>query len=159
MGIEIERKYLVRTDVWKAAAKGNGRLIRQGYLSTDPDKTIRVRHDEESGYLTIKGVNAGSSRLEYEYRIPRAEAAELLDHFSVSELAKTRYEVPYAGKTWEVDEFHGDNEGLIIAEIELQEEHESFELPDWIDREVTDEVRYYNANLSERPFKTWDNKF
>lgn len=155
MGIETERKFLVHAGAWKAARPGNGRLMRQGYLSTDPAKTIRVRLDDASGYLTIKGLSVGSSRREYEYRIPAGEAMELLDHFSIFELSKTRYEVIFAGKTWEVDEFHGENEGLIVAEIELQQEDESFELPEWVDREVTDDVRYFNSYLSEQPYKTW----
>lgn len=155
MGIEIERKFLVRKDVWQQAEKGQGRLMRQGYLVTDPKKTIRVRHDERQGYLTIKGLSAGAARHEFEYPIPREEAEELLDLFAGSELSKTRYEVVYRGKTWEIDEFHGANEGLIVAEIELEDEAEAFEQPEWVGREVTEDFRYSNSCLSEQPFNCW----
>jgi CYTH domain-containing protein len=106
--------------------------------------------------LTIKGLTTGATRAEFEYEIPRDEAQELLDHFSVAELSKLRYKVVFEGKTWEVDEFLGDNQGLIVAEIELQSEAETFALPAWVGKEVTEEARYYNVNLTVKPFKGWE---
>ncbi len=155
MGKEIERKFLVDHDKWNLLAKPIGRLLRQGYLLTDPEKTIRVRQTANKGYLTIKGKNIGASRLEYEYEIPVEEAEELLAQFAVSELSKTRYVIAFAGKNWEVDEFSGDNAGLIVAEIELNDEDEAFEIPDWITKEVTSEEKYYNSNLTLVPYKNW----
>ncbi|MEH3111940.1 CYTH domain-containing protein [Pedobacter terrae] len=155
MGKEIERKFLIHQPKWDNLTKPKGKLLRQGYLLTDQAKTIRVRATENKGFLTIKGKTIGATRLEYEYEIPVSEASELLDNFSVSELSKTRYEIEFNGKLWEVDVFTGDNEGLIVAEIELEREDETFDLPDWIDKEVTEEERYYNANLTVRPFKDW----
>ncbi|RBQ04629.1 CYTH domain-containing protein [Pedobacter miscanthi] len=155
MGKEIERKFLIDQQKWDNLNKPEGKLFRQGYLLTDKDKTIRVRATETKGFLTIKGLTVGASRLEYEYEIPVAEANELLDNFSVSELSKTRYEIQFHGKLWEVDVFAGDNEGLVIAEIELESEDETFDLPDWVTKEVTEEAKYYNANLTVRPFKDW----
>ena len=153
---EIERKFLIRHDLWDALTKPEGQVFRQGYILTDPKKTIRVRLTTTKAYLTIKGLTTGATRLEYEYEIPRQEAMELLDHFAVRELSKTRYILDFKNKIWEVDEFSGDNAGLVVAEIELQSEDESFDLPDWIDREVTDDARYYNANLTLNPYCNWD---
>ncbi|SDH66841.1 CYTH domain-containing protein [Pedobacter terrae] len=155
MGKEIERKFLIDQQKWDNLTKPEGKLLRQGYLLSDKDKTIRVRATETKGFLTIKGQTIGATRLEYEYEIPVVEATELLDNFSVSELSKTRYEIQFNGKLWEVDVFSGDNAGLIVAEIELESEEETFDLPDWIDKEVTEEERYYNSNLTVRPFKDW----
>ncbi|MBK7882889.1 MAG: CYTH domain-containing protein [Chitinophagaceae bacterium] len=152
---EIERKYLINHDKWQQVQKPAGELYRQGYLLTDPDKTIRVRLTAASGFLTIKGLNIGATRPEYEYEIPRQDAIELLDNFSIAELSKTRYKINHDGKIWEVDEFAGDNAGLIIAEIELTSEDELFTLPIWIDKEVTGEEKYYNSNLTGRPYKSW----
>jgi adenylate cyclase len=155
MGKEIERKFLIDQQKWDSLSKPEGKLFRQGYLLTDQDKTIRVRATETKGFLTIKGQTIGATRMEYEYEIPLAEATELLDNFSLSELSKTRYEIPFGGKLWEVDVFFGDNEGLIVAEIELESEDETFDLPDWISNEVTEEEKYYNSNLTVKPFKDW----
>jgi len=155
MGKEIERKFLIDQQKWDDLVKPEGRLLRQGYLLTDKAKTIRVRATESKGFLTIKGQTIGATRLEYEYEIPLSEATELLDSFAVSELSKTRYEIEFNGKLWEVDVFTGDNEGLIVAEIELESENEIFDLPDWIGKEVTTEEKYYNSNLTVRPFKDW----
>jgi adenylate cyclase len=155
MGQEIERKYLIHHHKWQQIEKPSGQLYRQGYLLTDPQKTIRVRVTETNGFLTIKGVSIGATRLEYEYEIPRQEAIALLDSFSVSELSKIRYKITHNGKVWEVDEFLGDNLGLIIAEIELTSEDEQFDLPAWVDKEVTGEEKYYNSNLTVEPFKDW----
>jgi adenylate cyclase len=155
MGKEIERKFLIDQQKWDNLSKPEGKLFRQGYLLTDKDKTIRVRATETKGFLTIKGQTIGATRMEYEYEIPAAEAVELLDNFSLSELSKTRYEIPFSGKLWEVDVFLGDNKGLIVAEIELESENETFDLPDWVTTEVTEEEKYYNSNLTVKPFKDW----
>ncbi len=155
MALEIERKFLVDIARWNASEKGTRHFYRQGYILTDPDKTIRVRVTDENGYITIKGKSTGATRLEYEYAIPRQDAAELLDEFCSSDVTKFRYVVPFAGKTWEVDEFLGKNEGLTIAEIELKTEDETFETPEWITEEVTGVEKYYNSNLSKYPFNKW----
>ncbi|RQO31230.1 adenylate cyclase [Taibaiella sp. KBW10] len=156
MGQEIERKYLVDFDKWSQTPKPEGARYRQGYLLTDPQKTIRVRQTPDKGFLTIKGISVGATRAEYEYQIPYQEAEELLAMFSVSELSKTRYKILFKGKIWEVDEFAGDNAGLIVAEIELTSEAEHFELPDWVGREVTGQQEYYNSNLTIHPYKNWN---
>jgi len=132
-----------------------GLLYRQGYLLTDPHKTIRVRLTDTAGYLTIKGLSVGATRLEFEYEIPLTDAKELLDNFAVTELSKTRYKLNHNSKVWEVDEFTGENDGLVVAEIELKTEGEQFDIPGWIDREVTGEEKYYNSNLTLVPFKKW----
>ena len=155
MGIEIERKFLVNKTIWQATEKPVPQFFRQGYLHASPDKTIRVRQTDTQGFLTIKGRSTGATRLEFEYEIPAAEAAELLDNFAVSEIIKNRYKIVIADKCWEIDDFLGDNAGLLLAEIELQSEAETFVLPDWIAEEVTDDVRYYNSNLSQHPYKNW----
>lgn len=155
MGKEIERKYLIDAKKWQAAEKPVGELYKQGYLLTDPNKTIRVRLTGTKGFLTIKGITIGATRLEYEYEIPFTEATELLENFSVSGLSKIRYTIIYDNKIWEIDEFLGDNSGLIVAEIELENENENFELPEWINKEVTGDERYYNSNLTIHPYKNW----
>lgn len=155
MAQEIERKFLVDNKKWQDAEKSNGQQYRQGYISTEPNKTIRVRLTETKGYLTIKGLTTGATRAEYEYEIPAKDAKELLDNFSVAELLKTRYTIAYHNKVWEVDEFAGENTGLITAEIELTNEDEGFDVPEWIDKEVTGDVKYYNSNLTITPFKNW----
>ena len=155
MALEIERKYLIHHDKWHHFSKPEGQLYRQGYILKDPNKTIRVRLTDTTAYLTIKGASVGATRTEFEYEIPKEEAVELLDNFAVSELSKIRYKLLHLGKLWEVDVFMGANEGLIIAEIELLSEDESFELPEWVSIEVTGDNRYYNSNLSAHPFKNW----
>ena len=155
MGIEIERKFLVKQEIWAQLEKPDGEFYRQGYLLTDPTKTIRVRQTSEKGFLTIKGISVGASRAEFEYEIPHEEAKELLDQFSVSELSKIRYKILFENKLWEVDEFLGENEGLMVAEIELQSEDETFSTPNWFGEEVTGEEKYYNSNLTLLPFKNW----
>lgn len=155
MGIEIERKYVVHQKKWANLNKPAGEFYRQGYLVTDPDKTIRVRQTSTKGFLTIKGLSVGASRPEFEYEIPFEEAKELLEQFAVAELSKIRYKIKVGQHIWEVDEFLADNQGLIVAEIELSSEQEFYEIPDWIDREVTMEKKYYNSNLVQRPFKDW----
>lgn len=155
MGQEIERKYLVNHEKWNQLAKPEGELYRQGYLLTDPNKTIRVRQAGGKGFLTIKSPSVGASRLEYEYEIPFKEAEELLSHFSISELSKIRYKLPIGNKVWEVDEFLGENAGLLVAEIELESEDEAFDVPEWIGEEVTTQQKYYNSNLTTDPYKNW----
>jgi len=156
MGQEIERKYLTDKEKWQNVIKPDGQLYRQGYILTDPKKTIRIRLTDASGFLTIKGLSVGATRLEYEYTIPPEEAKELLDNFSVSELSKIRYKINHNNKIWEVDEFLGANLGLIIAEIELTSEDEYFDLPEWVGKEVTGEEKYYNSNLTIKPYKNWN---
>lgn len=155
MALEIERKFLVIKDKWKDIEKNIIILIKQGYLLTDPSRTIRVRQTGNASYLTIKGLNAGATRSEYEYEIPSGDAEELIDKFSISSVIKIRHIIDFKNNKWEVDEFLGDNEGLIIAEIELKDENQEFEKPDWIGTEVTGDEKYYNSNLSVKPFKHW----
>jgi hypothetical protein len=155
MGLEIERKFLVNSAKWAAAEKPKREFYRQGYMLTDPNKTIRVRATDTKGFLTIKGKTEGASRAEFEYEIPKEEAIQLLNMFAISDLTKYRYKVVFAGKLWEVDVFLGENEGLIVAEIELVSEDDSFDLPDWAADEVTAEKKYYNSNLSTFPFNRW----
>ena len=158
MGQEIERKYLVDHNKWQQIDKPTGQLYRQGYLLTDPIKTIRVRQTTDKGFLTIKGLSIGATRPEYEYEIPFDEAKELLDNFSISELSKIRYKIIVDNKIWEVDEFLGDNRGLIVAEIELTSEDENFSIPGWVDKEVTGQEKYYNSNLTIEPYRNWESK-
>jgi adenylate cyclase len=153
---EIERKFLINHDKWQLVEKPIGDFYRQGYLLTEPSKTIRVRLTNTSAFLTIKGLSVGATRPEFEYEIPMQDARELLDNFAVSELSKVRYKINGNDKIWEVDEFLGDNLGLVVAEIELKSENEAFDQPDWIDKEVTGEQKYYNSNLTIMPFKDWE---
>ena len=154
MAKEIERKFLAHPRKWSEL--GPGKQIRQGYLSTVKERTVRARTVGDKGFLTIKGVNTGISRDEYEYEVPFKDATEILDNLCEKPLIeKTRYRIPYAGNTWEVDEFAGVNRGLTTAEIELKDAHQKVELPEWIDREVSDDPRYFNANLISKPFTTW----
>ncbi len=157
MGIEIERKYLVNKEKWNKVSKPEKHFYRQGYLLTEPDKTIRVRVTDTHGYITIKGHSIGISRTEFEYEIPQKDAIQLLDNFTKSVIAKVRYKITYKNKLWEVDEFLEDNLGLIIAEIELKNENEKYELPDWVGQDVTNDERFYNSFLSINPYKNWRN--
>ena len=149
---------MVDDNKWNKLEKPVGKQLSQGYLTSGASTTIRVRTAGDKGFLTIKGKTIGISRPEYEYEIPWAEANELMDNFAITNLSKIRYEIEYAGKLWEVDVFKGDNEGLIVAEIELESEDELFEKPGWITEEVTDDKRYYNSRLAETPFKNWQSK-
>jgi len=155
MPVEIERKFLVDADKWRQFVKPEPMHIKQGYLYSDVDKTIRVRVVGEKAYLTIKGATTGISRSEYEYPIPVKDAIDLLDTLAVSFTEKNRYNINFAGHLWEVDVFFGDNAGLIVAEIELENEATEFELPGWVTVEVSADVRYYNSNLSVNPFNKW----
>jgi adenylate cyclase len=155
MAQEIERKFLIANDAWRNGASGVH--YRQGYLSTEPTRTVRVRLAGSRGYLTIKGKSSGAARLEYEYEIPAADANELLDLLCQRPLIeKVRYKITFAGMTWEVDEFEGENAGLLIAEVELQSEDQRVELPPWVGEEVTGDRRYYNASLIAQPFSSWN---
>ncbi|GAB3560638.1 CYTH domain-containing protein [Spirosoma fluminis] len=155
MGIEIERKYLVKGNDWKKL--GEGQFYQQGYLSDHPDRTVRVRTAGDKGYITIKGRSTGASRAEYEYSIPFSEAQAMLEQLCQQPLIeKIRYKISYEGLVWEVDEFLGENEGLVVAEVELAHEQQIIVLPAWVDREVTGDVTYYNANLFKHPFSTWN---
>jgi CYTH domain-containing protein len=154
MPLEIERKFLVRGENWRRL--GEGMPYRQGYLSTVPERSVRVRLAGNKGYLTIKGSTVGASRVEYEYEIPTDDAGELLDKLCERPLIeKTRYRVEYDNLTWEIDEFEGDNAGLIVAEVELESEDQAIALPGWIGEEVTGDPRYYNASLISNPYKQW----
>jgi adenylate cyclase len=154
VGVEIERKFLVRGDGWRAL--GQPVLLRQGYLSSDPARTVRVRIEGGEAALTIKGKSVGATRGEWEYPIPLGEAAELLDRLCEQPLIeKYRSRIALGGHTWEVDEFLGANAGLIVAEIELGSEQESFALPAWVGEEVTGDARYYNSSLIRLPFSQW----
>jgi CYTH domain-containing protein len=153
MATEIERKFLVKGDSWKDL--GQEVLYRQGYLPTEDGVTVRVRLVGDRGFLTIKGVSTGYSRSEYEYPIPVEEAQEILDNLCDRPLIeKIRYKILQGDLIWEVDEFLGENQGLVIAEVELQAEDQIIDLPDWIDREVSD-PKYFNANLVKHPYTQW----
>jgi CYTH domain-containing protein len=152
MGKEIERKFLVKDDSWR---KVKGLKFRQGYLSSVKERTVRVRTKEDKGYLTIKGIAVGATRLEFEYEIPREDADALLDLCEQPLIEKNRYRIEHEEFVWEVDEFFGENEGLIVAEIELASEDQDFPRPDWVGEEVTGDPRYFNANLIKYPFTAW----
>jgi len=151
---EIERKYLVVGDAWRSLAVGT--VFRQGYLSTVKERTVRVRVAGDRGYLTIKGITVGAVRSEFEYEIPRADADQMLDELCEQPLIeKTRHEIEAGDLTWEIDEFAGVNEGLIVAEVELEDEAQEIALPDWSGAEVTNDPRYFNSNLIAHPFSEW----
>ena len=153
MGIEIERKFLVKDDLWIADAD-SGRVFRQGYLWSDGGMTVRIRVSGEQAFLTIKGPSAGISRQEFEYEIPCADAESLLA-LCGNVLEKVRHLVSHAGNVWEVDVFAGANEGLVMAEVELESEGQKFERPEWAGEEVSGDPRYYNAYLADHPFTGW----
>jgi len=154
MGVEIERKFLLASDAWRAL--GEPVLVRQGYLTSDPKRTVRARIYGDQAFLTIKSKSEGASRGEWEYPIPLADAAELLDRLCDRPLVeKYRRRIEHGGFTWEVDEFLGENAGLVVAEIELPSEDAPFDKPGWVGQEVTDDKRYYNSNLIRSPYSTW----
>ena len=154
--IEIERKFLVKSEEFKAISFAKNE-ISQGYLNSNPERTVRVRIKGNQGYLTIKGKGneTGMSRLEWEKEIPVDEARLLLNLCESGIISKTRYEVKIGNHVYEIDEFFGENQGLVIAEIELQSEDEAFEKPDWLGKEVTNNEKYYNSFISKNPFKNW----
>ena len=154
MAIEIERKFLVKEKPFSIAKRSL--KINQGYIINEKSKVIRVREKGDDYFLTIKGNNIGISRLEYDFPISKEDAKELIFHFcKTTVIEKTRHYIEHKGHTWEVDEFHGKNNGLIVAEIELESEDEKFEKPDWVGEEVTQDDRYYNMNLAIHPFTSW----
>ena len=155
MGKEIERKFLVEGDGWRGSA--NGLFYRQGYLNSAKDRIVRVRAiGADRAYLTVKGPASGAVRDEFEYEIPRADADYMLDGLAEKPLIeKTRFKIPCGDFIWEIDEFAGDNAGLVLAEIELQSEGQSFPKPSWLGLEVTGDPRYFNSSLIKNPFKNW----
>ena len=154
MGIEIERKFLIINDNWRT--NSTGVLYRQGYLSTDKDRTVRVRIIDDTGFMTVKGITKNSQRAEFEYKIPFDDAQWMLDNLCKKPLIeKKRFKINYSGLIWEVDEFIGENQGLILAEVELKDVNQKIAIPDWIGEEVTENEAYYNANLVINPYKNW----
>lgn len=154
MAQEIERKFLVKGDEWREGAEAT--RFRQGFLSTDPERTVRVRAAGSKAWLTIKGKTVGARRTEYEYEIPVSDAEHLLDALCERPLIeKTRYHVRVGQHTWEVDVFEGENEGLVVAEVELENETDTFEPPSWVGEEVTRDPRYFNSNLVRNPYANW----
>ncbi|MCW5313869.1 CYTH domain-containing protein [Nostoc sp. KVJ3] len=154
MAQEIERKYLVRGDSWRGLAEGS--VYRQGYIATQDQATVRIRIVGEKSYLTIKGPSIKYSRLEFEYPIPVEDAQEILETLCERPfIEKIRYQIESGGLIWEIDEFDGVNKGLILAEVELNDENQQIELPTWIGQEVSDDSRYFNSNLVKHPFSQW----
>jgi adenylate cyclase len=155
MGTEIERKFLLVNDAWRGL--GEGKPYCQGYISSGERTTVRVRTVEEKGFLTVKGPTMGLVRAEYEYQIPYHDAMEMLATLCAQPfIEKIRYIIPFSGSTWEIDEFKGANDGLIVAEIELDDPQQKFVMPPWIGQEVSDDPRYRNANLVRNPYSMWD---
>ncbi len=153
MGKEIERKFLVAKDTWR---KGSGTKYCQGYLNSAKERTVRVRTVKDKGYLTIKGITIDASRLEFEYEIPIKEADEMLHKLCEKPLIeKNRHKVEHGNLVWEIDEFFGKNEGLVVAEVELQSVDQEIERPEWLGEEVTGDPRYFNSNLIQNPFTKW----
>ena len=155
MGQEIERKYLVNSNAWKSLSHKATRM-HQGYLCNNQQSSVRIRIEDKSANINIKSMTVGISRAEYEYSIPVDEAEELLDTLCKKpQIQKERYLVNHASKLWEIDVFAGDNEGLIVAEVELESENETIELPQWISKEVSHHERYYNMRLTSYPYSQW----
>ena len=157
MGIEIERKFRVKSEGWRHGSTST--VFRQGYLCSVPERTVRVRVAGESGFLTVKGRNQGATRAEFEYPIPRADAEAMLATLCERPLIeKTRHLLELRSHTWEIDVFAGENAGLVIAEVELEREDEAVVLPDWIGEEVTGDPRFQNSSLVAHPYRSWDAK-
>lgn len=155
MGVEIERKFLVVDDSWRDAVTSSTRIM-QGYLSSSREVTVRVRVKGERGFLTVKGATSGVTRSEYEYEIPVADAESMLAELAQGPVIdKVRHELPVGGHVWELDVFAGDNEGLVMAEIELADDDEGFVLPAWAGEEVSHDPRYFNVQLARHPYRTW----
>jgi adenylate cyclase len=153
MGQEIERKYLLVGDEWKSL--GEGTLFRQGYLNSQKERVVRARTMGQKAALTIKGITVGATRLEFEYDIPFSDCESLLELCEQPLIEKTRYKIEFGGLMWEVDEFHGVNEGLVVAECELESEDQQIDKPSWVGEEVTGDPRYFNSNLIANPFTSW----
>ena len=154
MAIEIERKFLVKKNSWTRPNEGT--LYIQGYLSSSPETTVRIRIAGKIGFITIKGKTTGFSREEFEYEIPVEDAEILLKKCKNAPIKKIRYKVLLNGTLWEIDEFLEENSGLLMAEVELPDEKASFFRPDWLGRGVTDDKRYHNSHIAQHPFKTWE---
>lgn len=153
MALEIERKFLLKEGAWR---NEKGTKYRQGYLNSTKERTVRVRIINDDGFLTVKGVSRGAVRVEYEYEIPVAEAEAMLDDLCEKPLIeKMRYKIEFHGLVWEADEFFGENLGLLVAEVELESEDQSFVKPEWVGEEVTEDPKYYNANLIHHPYSRW----
>lgn len=152
MGKEIERKFLTKASGWRHERPMK---LRQGFLSSVKERTVRVRTIDDKAYLTIKGTAVGASRPEFEYEIPCEDAKQLLEICEKPLIEKNRYRIEEGGFVWEVDEFFGENQGLIVAEVELEREDQAFPKPDWVGEEVTGDPRYFNANLIKNPYKKW----
>ena len=154
MAMEIERKFLVKGDAWRALARGT--TYRQGYLNSAKERTVRIRTADAQAFITIKGMTVGATRSEYEYEIPFGDAKEMLETLAEKPLIeKTRHKIPVGNLTWEIDEFLGENAGLIVAEVELKSEAQILDKPVWVGDEVTNDPRYFNANLVKKPFTRW----
>ena len=152
--MEIERKFLLKDDSWRLSAFG--KKYYQGYLSSNKERTVRIRTIDNRGYLTIKGIAKGAVRVEYEYEIPAAEAQAMLEDLCEKPLIeKIRYKIKHHGLVWEVDEFYGENQGLIMAEVELDFKDQKFEKPEWVGAEVTGDSKYFNSNLIHHPYSQW----
>ena len=156
MAIEIERKFLLKDDSWRLEAEPATQFC-QGYLSESGPGSVRIRIEGEQANINIKSATLDMQRLEYEYAIPLTDAREMLEQLCIKPLIeKQRYHIPYKGKLWEIDVFEGDNKGLIVAEVELDNKNETIELPGWVGEEVTDDTRYYNVCLIKHPYKDWN---
>lgn len=154
MAKEIERKFLVIGDDWRRLAEGT--MYRQGYLNSVKERTVRIRTVGERAFLTVKGITVGSTRVEYEYEIPVADCNAMLDGLAEQPIIeKKRYRIPFGGLVWEVDEFFGENLGLIVAEVELTSEDQAFDKPAWVGAEVGHDPRYFNSNLIAHPYSQW----
>ncbi|MDO4769579.1 MAG: CYTH domain-containing protein [Brachymonas sp.] len=154
MAKEIERKFLVKGTTWKENAEGV--LYRQGYLNSVKERVVRVRTIADKAFITIKGITAGVSRLEFEYEIPFADAKQMLDELVEKPIIeKRRYKIKQGSLVWEIDEFLGDNQGLVVAEVELKDEQQALDLPSWVGEEVSSDPRYFNNNLVAHPYTTW----
>ena len=154
MGTEIERKFLVKNDNFKKKAKGT--KYRQGYLNSTKERVVRVRTIDDKGFLTVKGITTGATRVEYEYEIPVQDADAMLDELCEKPIIeKNRYKIQNKNLVWEIDEFFGENEGLIVAEVELESEDQPYEKPGWIGAEVTGDPKYFNSNLIQNPYTNW----
>ena len=155
MAVEIERKFLI--DIQKFVKPHEGLIIKQAFLSSDKERVVRIRIIGDQAFLTIKGISSGMSRDEFEYSIPVRDAEELIENLCEKPIIeKIRYRIEYKNHIWDVDFFSGDNEGLVVAEIELQSEEEKFEMPEWLGEEVTGDERYYNVCLVSRPYLSWE---
>lgn len=158
MGKEIERKYLVNKKEWISLQKPAGVHYNQGYLCIETERTVRVRLTDLHAFITIKGKMKNATRAEYEYEIPMEDAKQMIRDLVIGSISKIRYKINFRNNLWEIDEFFGKNEGLLLAEIELENIDEEYVIPEWIDKEVTDDERYYNANLIMNPYENWKNE-